>query len=77
VFNDINGAPPCRKLLKPAGTRINEPVVNGFQARGVEMAQPRYLHRRRLAGKDQKPVARMARKVDQHIDARGSRSEVE
>lgn len=34
------------------------------------IAQPRYLHRRRLAGKDQKPVARrMTRKIDQDIDA--------
>ena len=52
------------------GHRIDQPVVDSFQARRVGIAEPRHLHRRRLAGKYAKPVfRRMAGEIDQDIDA--------
>ena len=49
--------------------RIGEEIVDGLQARGVAIAQPRQGDRSGLAGKDQQAVARsVTGHIDQHID---------
>ena len=52
------------------GPAIGQAVIDRFQAGRGHVPEPRRLHRRRLAGKHGQPVERrMARKIDQNVDA--------